>query len=277
MLSVLILSPTIYLVNEGKRCYCFFNARALLSSETRKQSVFLGIASMPELYSAIIALEVTSLVVVLILYMLEYRKDRRLQEEKEIPVFKELQEKNANALHEAMTRSHDIVAQAETESLKVIADAKTINRKQEEQIATELASLRAELEKTVNDQTSAALTDFQKYLETLRTKSSDAQVNVENLAKDRVNEFIEKFEQHLSDFLVHTQQESLSAIELELKSARNLIDTYKEKQIRIVNENILAMLERTISLVLSRKLTLKDQTDLIYESLEKAKVEKFMG
>ncbi len=42
------------------------------------------------------------------------------------------------------------------------------------------------------------------------------------------------------------------------------------------DENIIAMMEQTLSIVLAKKLSLKDQLDLVYEALEKAKVEKFV-
>jgi hypothetical protein len=44
----------------------------------------------------------------------------------------------------------------------------------------------------------------------------------------------------------------------------------------VIDENIMAMLEKTLSLVLAKNLDLKDQMDLVYESLEKAKAEKFV-
>jgi hypothetical protein len=66
------------------------------------------------------------------------------------------------------------------------------------------------------------------------------------------------------------------AVDLELRSARQLIDTYKVQQMNVIDENIMAMLEKTLSLVLAKNLDLKDQMDFVYESLEKAKAEKFV-
>ncbi len=94
--------------------------------------------------------------------------------------------------------------------------------------------------------------------------------------KDRVNMLFEQFEQNLSSFLTETQTHSTEAITLEIQAARNLIETYKKQQLTAVDENIIAMLERTLSLVLTKKLSLKEHTDLVYESLEKAKAEKFI-
>ncbi len=88
-------------------------------------------------------------------------------------------------------------------------------------------------------------------------------------------ELFEKFEENLSNYLTQTQTQSTRAIELELKAARSLIDNYKSSQLRVVDENIIAILEKTLSIILSKKLTLADQMDLVYKALEKAKAEKF--
>lgn len=103
------------------------------------------------------------------------------------------------------------------------------------------------------------------------------EVLLSNSIRERTNTFFEKFEENLSTYLTSTQQQSVKAIELELQSARNLIDTYKTTQLNLVDENIIAMLERSLSLVLIKKLSLQDQMELVYESLEKAKAEKFLG
>lgn len=239
--------------------------------------IFTMLQIMPEVYFAIIALEVIAIIVAVALYTLEYRKDKNLREQKELPILNELREKNADILERAVEESQHIVSEAEAEGLKITKDTNEKAKELEYGLTEAFTSLRSGVEQTLEKQTQAALDSFTTYLKTLEEKSNDSQTTVENIAKAKVNEFIEKFEQNLSDFLVSSQQKSLSAIELELTSARNLIETYKEKQIRIVNENIMAMLEKTLSLVLTRKLTLKDHMDLIYESLEKAKEEKFIG
>lgn len=73
-----------------------------------------------------------------------------------------------------------------------------------------------------------------------------------------------------------SQQRSVQSIELELKAARQLIETYKQQQLKVIDENVIAMLEKTLSLVLTKKISLQDQVELVYEALEKAKAEKFI-
>lgn len=115
-----------------------------------------------------------------------------------------------------------------------------------------------------------------KFMGDLQKRSGDFETASRNTTEQRINQMFERLENRLSDFLVQTEQKTTSSIELELKATRELIETYKSQQLKLIDENILAMMEQTLNLVLGKKLSLKDQLDLVYEALEKAKVEKFI-
>ncbi len=94
---------------------------------------------------------------------------------------------------------------------------------------------------------------------------------IEDEMQSKVTELLLNFEQKLTDFFASAEQKSLDAINLEIKSARALIDTYKSEQLKIVDENVVAVLEQTLNLVLQQKLSLRDQLDLVFQALEKSK------
>ena len=98
----------------------------------------------------------------------------------------------------------------------------------------------------------------------------------QQVAISKMTQLFENFETRITNFLVQAESASTRSIELELQSARQLIETYKNEQLALIDENIVAMMEQTLSSVLGKKLSLKDQLDLVYESLEKAKVDKFI-
>jgi len=94
--------------------------------------------------------------------------------------------------------------------------------------------------------------------------------------KEKANGILERFEKNLESFLTQAEAKSTQSLESELAAVRQTIETYKKQQLSLVDENIVAMLEKTLGLVLAKKISLKDQLDLVYEALEKAKVEKFI-
>lgn len=127
-----------------------------------------------------------------------------------------------------------------------------------------------------NQKILASEQNYEKFLQNLSTVSQKTQFESIEGAKVKVDKLFEDFEVKLADFLLQSEQKMMLAVDLELRSARQLIDTYKVQQMNVIDENIMAMLEKTLSLVLAKNLDLKDQMDFVYESLEKAKAEKFV-
>lgn len=117
--------------------------------------------------------------------------------------------------------------------------------------------------------------NFKDFLKKLEQETLNSQKDMSDQTGVKVNNILISFEQNLADFLSKAETQSLESINLELKAARQLIDSYKTQQFSIIDENIVAVLERAMSLVLKQKLSLKDEMDLVYEALEKAKLEKF--
>lgn len=133
-----------------------------------------------------------------------------------------------------------------------------------------------DLTQVLDNKTETSLDSFKTFLDELKKQAQSIQAANWETEKFRVGQLFENFESKLADFLLQTEQKMMLSVDLELKSARQLIDTYKVQQMNVIDENIVAMLEKTLSLVLARNLNLKDQMDLVYESLEKAKMESFL-
>lgn len=198
-------------------------------------------------------------------------------------LLEEAQKKSYQLLHQAMKKSQAILGMAELESIKTVSDSKHNVSGMEEQYIENLAKIIGSNQQRLNETTLhlekamiASENQFSSFLNELRTHTSQIETTSQQVATQRINQLFEHFETKIADFLVQTEQKTLQSIELELKSARQLIDGYKTRQLELVDENVIAMLERTLSLVLAKKLSLKDQMDLVYESLERAKIEKFV-
>lgn len=215
-------------------------------------------------------------VIAIMLYRKEARARQKLLDATVSASLKKEQEKSNSIIHNAIQKSQAMLGMAELESIKVVADSKVTTKKMEEKYENELSQTTTGLKDSLQQEADRAQKDFTNFLAALKTGSEQAQSQSEEFTKQKVNEIFERFETNLASFLTSTEQKSVAAIDLELKAAKQLIDTYKTQQLALIDENIIAMLERTLSLVLSQKLTLKDQLDLVYEALEKAKVEKFI-
>lgn len=218
--------------------------------------------------SLILALAV---ILATLLYLIEHNKRKKIEGAGD-RILEELQEKSWNSLHQSIQKSQDILGMAELEGIKVVAGTKLETSKFEGEIEKQLQAILAQSQQTI----ASAQNQLLAFLQDLQKRSEAFEQIQKNTGEQRINQMFDRVETRLSDFLVQTEQKTASSIELELKAARQLIDTYKNEQLKLIDENIIAMMEQTLSLVVSKKLNLKDQMDLVYEALEKAKIEKFV-
>lgn len=169
-------------------------------------------------------------------------------------------------------QSWHMLEAAEMAEEKVIADSKYSTSVLEEEYRKKLD----EIFKNSQDSVTQAQSQLIGYMQDLQKRSREFEEAARSSSLQRINQLFQRLESRLSDFLLKTETATTSSIELELKSARQLIEAYKAQQLGLIDENVIAMMEQTLSLVLAKKLSLKDQLDLVYEALEKAKVEKFI-
>ncbi len=219
---------------------------------------------------AILVLAIGALVAIF-LYFRELRIRRKIESETD-EFIQEIREKGWETLHQSVKQSQDIVGEAELEGIKVVAQSEVQTKKIEDRYSKELS--KAIHESTQN--IAGAQETLLQFMQNLQKRSAEFEEASKKSGEERINQLFDKVEERLSDFLVQTAQKTTSSIELEIKSSRQLIDTYKTAQLKLIDENIIAMMEQTLSLVLAKKLSLKDQLDLVYEALERAKAEKFV-
>ncbi|EKD90555.1 MAG: hypothetical protein ACD_30C00114G0005 [uncultured bacterium] len=183
-------------------------------------------------------------------------------------------------IQDAYQKANQVMGEAEINALKTAAEKEMeiglFQDKLQSQFQAQLQQILTKEGALISQSLTTAQKKHDEFIVQLEKQNLDWQNNVENEMRGKIGTLLESFESKLTEFFTGAQKQSLDAINLELKSARQLIDSYKSQQMAIVDENIVAVLERTLNLVLKQKLTLKDQMDLVAEALEKAKLEKFL-
>jgi len=169
-------------------------------------------------------------------------------------------------------KSMQLLTAAEAAETQVLAEGKFATQKLEQEFKAKLENLLAGSGKSVIE----AQNELVRFMQELKKKSEEAETVSKSQREQRINALFEGLETKLSDFLIQTEQKTTTSIELELTSTRQLIETYKNAQLKLIDENIIAMMEQTLNIVLGKKLTLKDQLELVYEALERAKIDKFI-
>lgn len=260
--------------------------------------ITLSFLENPESIFLIISVVVLSITAGILYAQFRNKSTHQLEEE-------DVSDESFQIISNAIKSSKEIIDNASLLSLKMSADSRFLQQKFEKKVEENLSTSLTGSEKLLEDELAKLRTEIQKaesefqiYLNDLKLKSELAQNKNQQLIsesigsqtgliaqaiteqtttiKQHINKLFENFEQNLSQFLTKTEQQSVEAIDAELKASRQLVDTYKNEQLRLIDENIIAILEKTLSLVLPQKISLKDQVDLVYEALERAKVEKFI-
>lgn len=210
------------------------------------------------------------------LYFTEKERTSRLRKANPQKVIREAAQKSHHLIMQALHKSQAILGQAETESIDVVKKSKSQTQDLEEKYTAEMSKLIKEMESGFSKEIAQAEKEYTAYLMALREQSQIIQASSLELTNKRSTEILAKFESNLAAFLSQTEKQSLTSIDNEIQASRQLIENYKQQQLQIIDENIIAMLEKTLSLVLAKKITLNDELDLVYEALDKAKAEKFI-
>ena len=215
---------------------------------------------MPDLPNSITIILGISTLIAVSLYIREYvlRKKDSLQLQKVSLATKQ--------------KSIQLLNAAEMAETQIISDSNYITQKLILEYKTQLQSLMDTSDKSI----ASSQDQLIKFIADLQTRSAQLEKTSKDITEKKISELFEHLETRLSDFLIQTETKTTTSIELELKASRELIETYKTQQLKLIDENILAMMEQTLNIVLGKKLSLNDQLDLVYESLEKAKLEKFI-
>lgn len=219
---------------------------------------------------AILVLAITTATAILF-YLREYNQRKKLEAEGD-KFLQQIKEKGWETLNQSLKKSQATIAQAELEGIKVVAESKLDTAKFEQDFSQQLSGALNASKQTIT----AAQAQLLTFMQDLQKRSEEFEEAQKVSGQERINQLFNRIENQLADFLIQTAQKTTSSIELELKASRQLIDTYKTEQLKLIDENIIAMMEQTLSIVLAKKMSLKDQLDLVSEALEEAKVEKFI-
>lgn len=209
------------------------------------------------------------------LFFNEHRRHRKLSSKTPF-VNPEANQLNQNSLiHDAIKKSQAILTEAELAAIKEISKSKLQNNKYLEGYDREFEETLNQIYSHLNQRIGEIESKFASFVTELEENAKQNNQKIDASFATLIKEIGVKLEDNMKTFLEETQKKSVQQLQMELSSARQVIDTYKTTQMRLIDENILAVLERTLALVLNKNLPLQDQLDLISDAFDQAKKEKF--
>lgn len=228
----------------------------------------------------LIGLTFTSVVATLILLVIVLEHDKALRvspgslESKALPG---VQDKTNEIINKTIKQANKILVNAELKGVGLVAKEKIGSERIAKEFEAHMAKLEESLEKHFDENLGKVETDYTKFLENLERSIAEHAGTTTKSLDDKATAFINQSQQALDTLTADVKKRVDAAVETELVAARAAVDEYRQRRMKIIDENIVEILEKTLRIALGKKMSLADQSDLIYKALEEAKEEHALG
>lgn len=209
----------------------------------------------------------------LLLYLLMRLTKPKPQDHDADVLFRETKNKSYDILSGAVKKADTILANAELRGIKLFSKEKIDARRVTEEYHNRVKEIEAQFTKRFETRILESEKSYQDFLtnieNTLQTHIQTSQKKVEDQAIGMIN----RSETLLSKTVQNLESQVKVQLDQELAQAKAEIESYKNKRLQILDQNIVEILEKTLAVTIGKKLSLADQSDLIYKALEEAKIE----
>lgn len=158
---------------------------------------------------------------------------------------------------------------------KLLACHQEILGKIERQARTDVKAALGKIEEALGGQLASFSGQYSKILSKLeKTVQNDCEKNRQDL-KTMTDKYLGETKIALSGLIEAAAKRVDDELTKQLQGTRTELEDYKKQQIEKIDNEIATLVEKTIYRTLGKGLSLKDQIDIIYESLAEAKEESF--
>lgn len=174
-------------------------------------------------------------------------------------------------IHMAVQKAQELIANAELAGTKIFAREKLSGKQIADEYKKHLDKLKADFEEQFVSSAKSADQHMDQFFQHIQEILKDNLEKNERLAQEKSQLMLSQSQQLLARFTEDMEVKVKSQVDEEFIKARQEIIHYKQHRLAVVDEQILELLEDVLRAILKKKLTLADQSDLVYEALEEAK------
>jgi hypothetical protein len=176
-------------------------------------------------------------------------------------------------LHKAVQQANKILATAQLKGIKLISQQRLSGSELTRQFQVHLAAIEKALSDQLIRNTEHAEQTYEEFIQGAEKAIKDHVKANEAMLSEKSNAMVAQTEEMLRQFTRDLEEKVKAEIEKKMGEATGEIEQYKLTRIRVIDERIVDVLEEVLAVVLEKKLTLADQSDLVYKALEQAKRE----
>lgn len=182
--------------------------------------------------------------------------------------------KEANTIvGKAMTDAGNIVADAQQSGLKMLSQEKIASTEFMDSFAKSLQNIEAAFREQIGQSAGKADESFVMLTSELEKAIEAHMKENEKVFAEKTDTMVTKTQSLLDSFTSEIQNKVREQVEAEMEAAKKEIAEYKTRRMAVIDERIIDIIEAVMKMVLGKKLTVADQSDLVYTSLEEAKKE----
>jgi len=189
------------------------------------------------------------------------------------PLFRESQAKTHSIIYKAVAQANKILVTAELKGLQLLGKQKMTGNELTEQFNEHLSSIERAMQDQLERNAQHAEAVYGEFIHSAETAIGDHINRNQKMLEEKANAMIERTESLLTQFTGDLEAKVKGDVEKELAKAAEEIGQYKANRMRIIDERIVDILEEVLRVTLNKKMSLADQSDLIYKALDDAKKE----
>lgn len=198
---------------------------------------------------------------------------RKRQPESQNGIFRESQAKTHSIIYKAIQQANKILVAAELKGLQLLSKEKVSGEELSDHFKTHLDTIEKALEGHLERNAKHAEETYSTFIETAEKSINDHINQNQKMLEEKAQSMIERTESLLTNFTAELEAKVKGDVEKELAAASREIEEYKKNRMRVIDERIVDILEEVLRVALDKKLSLADQSELIYKALEDAKRE----
>ena len=181
--------------------------------------------------------------------------------------------KTSSMLHRAIQQANKILITAELKGIQLISKQKLTGNDLTREFNSHLSTIEKALSQQLIRNAEHAEQSYNEFIATAEKTIKDHIVANEKMLGDKSTAMVAQTEALLGEFTRDLEKRVKEDIEKQMKEATGEIEQYKLTRMRVLDERIVDVLEEVLQAVLEKKLTINDQSDLVYKALEQAKKE----
>lgn len=185
----------------------------------------------------------------------------------------EAKKKSDFVVQDALSKANQIVSQAEKKGVDLLAEEEKKGITLAQDYKAHFEKVEAFLKEQFDKSAQSAGQEYTDFIKAIEAKVNEHIGETQKNLSTASSGLVDSMQKSLEKMSADVDKRVKDQVEHALDEARSEISEYKKRRMKVVDERIIDMLEDVIKVTLEKKLSLVEQSELVYKALDEAKKE----